>query len=285
MHNTSKKIKKLALAAALLMGLSSPALAQEKLYQDTLECHIVGFSVGTMFPDRLFSKAVDPATGINNEKLTMNSMYKSPFLDFNGSVAYKYKSNWVVSADYDFWFGSDNLRDRVERLEGVYSSAGIVMAINGVDGVFQCNNRGMSIKAGLGKIIVVDKKNPNSGIWLKGSTGWCMSKTVFSQDYTEASAPQLSGIYQNLYDQRKSGWMLSEGIGYWFMSNKLNLWNCYAMFEVSQCWMRSTRDYTIDKLAGLHGKDESRHFDMLYTLKLCWMFPLKGKSSFDYYYY
>ena len=54
---------------------------------------------------------------------------------------------------------------------------------------------------------------------------------------------------------------------------------------VQQCWSRPTRDYTIDYHLGLQGKDLNHYFDMLYTLKLCWMFPLKGRQAHDIYFY
>ena len=36
---------------------------------------------------------------------------------------------------------------------------------------------------------------------------------------------------------------------------------------------------------GLNGKDESRYFDLMGGVKLSWMFPFTGKTSYDYYYY
>ena len=61
--------------------------------------------------------------------------------------------------------------------------------------------------------------------------------------------------------------------------------NVYLTFEVSQVWSRSTRQYMIDYYLGLQGKDNNRYFDLLYSIKLCWMFPLKGKTAHDYYFY
>jgi hypothetical protein len=36
---------------------------------------------------------------------------------------------------------------------------------------------------------------------------------------------------------------------------------------------------------GLNGKDNNRYLDFMVGLKLTWMFPLTGKTSYDYYYY
>ena len=93
------------------------------------------------------------------------------------------------------------------------------------------------------------------------------------------------GDYGLLYDHQRQGLMLTEGVGYWLMSNRSNLLNFYVSFEVTQCWSRSTRDHVIDKYLGLNGKDMNRYFDLIYSIKLCWMFPLTGKPSQEYYYY
>ena len=69
------------------------------------------------------------------------------------------------------------------------------------------------------------------------------------------------------------------------MSNHANLINFYVAFELSQVWSRSTRDYIIDDYLNLRGPDDNHYFDLLYTLKLCWMFPLKGKTVREYYYF
>lgn len=276
---------KSALLILIATLLATPDLkAQEKLTLDTLECHIIGFSLSPVWGDRLLSYSKGP-DGTNYPANTMRGLYKGTYLDFGVNTFYKYKSNWLVSMEGNMWIGDDNLTDRIERMQGVYSSAGIIMALNGVDGQYTCNNRGLSAKVGLGKIFVTDPHNPNSGILGKLAAGWSMSKTVFSQDIHEAPCYQLANNYRNLYDHRRGGLILSESIGYWFMSNNLTMANFYAAFEVSQYWSVSTRDYVIDDLVGLRGPDNHKHFDMTYSIKLCWMFPLKGKTVYDYYYY
>ena len=110
-----------------------------------------------------------------------------------------------------------------------------------------------------------------------------LQQTIFKPN--KATAPQVEGDYALLYDHQRQGFLLGEGIGFWFMSNHANLINFYVELNVQQCWSRSTRDYTIDHYVGLQGKDGNRYFDMLYTLKLCWMFPLKGRQAHDIYFY
>lgn len=272
----------MGLAIIVMMAISFNGNAQEKLTQDTMECHIVGFNFGTVFPSPggSFGKAPD---GTKAQYTTMYDLYKFPFLNFGLNGIYKYKSNWLVFLDGDFFFGSDNLRSRNLRMADLFTRDSIIIGTNGTDAVVTCYNRGFSVRAGAGKIFRVSKKNPNSGILVKLSGGWIQQQTIFNLN--EVQAPQIDDAYAKLYDHQRMGGVLTEGIGYWFMSNNLNLVNFYFTFELSQSWMKSTREYTIDQLAGLRGKDSNRYFDLTYTLKFCWMFPLKGKTSYDYYYY
>lgn len=273
----------IAAAAALLVGM--PAWGQEKLTQDTIQCSIIGFNVGVKAPMTLGS-FVKQADGTRSTTGTMADLYGGVPLDFGLNYNYKYQNGWVLSFDADLFFGNDNLKHRYERMSDVFTndSTPIIVGTNGTDAVVTCYNRGLSAQAGVGKIVFFDQsKNPNSGALFKLSGGPMMQKTVFMLN--EVNAPQVDGDYARLYDHRRQGAMLTESVGLWFMSNKLNLVNFYAVFEVSECWTRSTRPYVIDNLMGLSGPDENRYFDLLYSVKLCWMFPLKGKTSFDYYYY
>ena len=262
-----------------LIGIAFCARGQVKLSADTLECHVIGFSAGVLMPGA--GSASEGSMGGN-----MKDLYKGPYLDFNISCDYKYKSNWLVTLDADLWFGynSDNLRCREERMS-IYSSSGILYSWGGYDGVVTAYNRGLSARIGGAKIIPVIKGNPNSGIMLKLSGGWMMQKTVFSQDMNESPVPQINGDYAKLYDHLRHGAMLTEGIGFVFMSNHLTYVNVRVMFEVSQCLSMSTRPYQLDDYMKLNGKDKNLYFDLIYGVRLSWLFPLMGKTTYDYYYY
>ena len=112
-----------------------------------------------------------------------------------------------------------------------------------------------------------------------------MQKTVFSQDMNESPVPQINGDYAKLYDHLRNGAMLTEGIGFVFMSNISTYINFKVMFEVSECLSWSTRPYQLDNYMGLNGKDGNKYLDLMYGLRLSWMFPLMGKTTYDYYYY
>ena len=272
-----KKIWIIALATMLLPTLTR---GQVKLNVDTLECHVIGFSAGIL----------TPGTGTTTSGLAggnMRDLYKPPYLDFSLNCDYKYLSNWLVTLDADLWFGltSDNLQRRNERMPSVYQPDGTAYGWGGTDGYLTAYNRSLSVRPGVGKIITVTPKNPNSGILLKLSGGWMMQKTVFHQDYTESPVPQINGDKSKLFDHLRHGAILTESIGYVFMSNYSTYVNVKVELQVSQCWSWSTRPWVLDDLMGLNGKDNGRYFDLLYGVKLSWMFPLMGKTTYDYYYY
>ena len=259
------------------------ASGQVKLSPDTLECHIVGFSAGVLLP----------GTGSNSLGLAggnMRDLYKTPYVDFALEWSYKYRVDDVdllAGVDADIWFGatSDNLQDRVERLGNVFNPGETSMGINGEDGVVTAYNRALALRPGIGSFIPVLPKNPNSGLLLKLSAGWFMQKTIFYQDFNHPQVYQLSGDYAKLYDHLRNGVMLTESVGFLFMSNLSTYVNFKITFDVSQCWSWSSRPWQIDNVMGLNGKDRSRYFDLMYGLRLTWMFPFTGKTTYDYYYY
>lgn len=263
------------------MAMLLPTLlhGQVKLSADTLECHIIGFTAGALMPG---SGAA--STGMTGG--SMRDLYKGPYLDFSIGCDYKYKSNWMVTLDADLWFGynSDNLRNRESRMS-IYGDNGVLYSWGGYDGAVAAYNRSLAARLGAAKIIPVIKGNPNSGIMVKVSGGWFMQKTVFSQDMNESPVPQINGDYAKIYDHLRHGAILTEGIGFVFMSNISTYVNFKVMFEVSECLSWSTRPYQLDNLMGLKSKDNNRYFDLMYGVRLSWMFPLMGKTTYDYYYY
>ncbi len=254
--------------------------SQEKHGIDTLQCHIVGFSFGAMAP-------LSGSTSSGMTDGNMKDLYDGPYLNFALEWDYKTKSNWMVSVDGDLWFGynSNNLTWRMERMGDIYTSQGYLMGVDGNDGAVTLYNRGFAVRPGIGKIIPLFHKNPDSGILLKLSAGWFMQKTVHTQDLKEGEVPQLNDKMMPLYDHLRNGAILTESIGFIYMSNRSTYVNFKVTFDLSQCWSWSTRPYTIDKVMGLNGKDNNRYFDLMGGIKLSWMFPFTGKTSYDYYYY
>ncbi|MCF0212128.1 MAG: hypothetical protein HUK17_04455 [Bacteroidales bacterium] len=262
-------MKKALLLSLLLLPAWLGAQVINKV--DPLECHIVGVNVSGIVPSSLVA-----------QQGNMRDLYKPPYLGFGVEGLYKYKNNFMLTLEGNITMGSDNLTLRTDRMPDVFTRDSIIIGMGGYDAMVTCYNRGLDLKVGLGYIFKLNDKNPNSGVLARVSGGWMTNKTVFMLN--DAKAPQVEQPYDALYDHRRSGWMLTEGIGYQFMSNHKTLVNIYAIFEVSQCWSHSTRNYVIDEVMGLHGPDNNKYFDLLYSLKICWMIPLTGRPAYDYYF-
>ena len=254
--------KALFLAFALAFAFASQA-QMSTIPVEPVACPIVGFHVSGLVP------GAGP----------MNDLYKPPYLGFGMDFDYKFKNNLLLFVDGTIVMGNDNLRNREARMPHIFTEEGIIIGNGGSDALVTCYNRDLLFKGGVCYILPLSSKNPNAGLMLRASGGFMTQKTVFMVN--DEHAPQVEPPYGKLYDHRRAGLVLSESVGYMFMSDHKHLMNVYALFEVSQFWSHSTRPYIIDELMGLQGPDEGRYFDMLYSIKLCWMIPLTGKPARD----
>lgn len=268
----------------LLTAIAMPcATAQEKIHPDTLRCPIVGFHAALASPLTSFSSATAPdGTSVTNA--TMGDLYEAPWMDFGMNFAYKWRNGLFVSMEGSLIIGNNNLRDRLLRMSDVYSSSKMIIGANGTDATVTCYNRMLSAKFGVGKIFVLSSKNPNSGPFVRIDAGLMQNQTVFMLNQ-HVDAPQVNGDYAYLYDHQRRGFQLSQAVGYWFMGNKSAILNFNASLELTETWSTSTRDYVIDDLIPIRGADNNKYFDLLYGIKLTWMFPITGKPAYDYYYY
>lgn len=264
-----KKIYFIALTVFLFNSVS----AQVKLTQDTLETPYFGFNFGTIIASDKFST-----------ENGMHDLYPSPYLNYSIETGYKFKSNWIVSLEGSLIMGND-LRNKEQRMPAVFShdTVPFVIGTNGTDATASCYNRALALRVGGGKLFTIGDRNPNSGILLRLYGGILQQKTIFMLN--DVNAPQIQGDYARLYDHKRRGFTLTESVGYWFMSNNYNFFNFYIAFEVTQCWNHSVRDYVIDNTMNLHGADNTKYFDLFYNIKISWMFPLKGKTAYDYYFF
>lgn len=272
-------MKRIILTAITLLTMLG-SWAQEKKQADTLQCPVIGFSFGTLMPAG--GSASTGTVGGN-----MADLYKGPYLDFGIEGDYKFASGWMLTLNGNLWFGynSDNLLRRDERYPHIFLPGNFAMSWSGVDGNVYAHNRSLAARVGVAKILRVIPGNPNSGILLGMNGGWVMQKTIFTQDMNESAVPQILGNYGKLYDHLRNGVMLTQSVGFCYMANYLTYVNLKIEFTVSECLMWSSRSYQIDNLMGLNGKDPNRYFDLLFGVKLTWMFPLMGKTTYDYYYY
>ena len=263
------KILKVSLIVAVCICSLLPLKAQTKnaaFVADTLSCPIIEFN---------FSPWI--------AKGDISDMFESPMLRFGISAIYKTKSNWIFGVEGSIFFGDDNLKNRKERLSSLYTESGTIIGTGGGDAGVEAFNRGLVGLLNVGKIFTVAKNNPNSGVILMFGAGIAQNQIIFMPSLEEA--PQISDSYAKLYDHQQRGPVISERIGFWYMNNKKTYLNINISFELTQMWLKSTRDYVIDDYMGIRGVDTKTRFSHIYGVKIGWMIPLEGKTTQDYYYY
>jgi hypothetical protein len=194
-----------------------------------------------------------------------------------GGFFVKGKKNFLFSADFNYMFGG-TVKNEEEILSMVLTKSGHIIDGNGTYALYTVNERGFTLNARFGKIFSALGFNPNSGLMLMGGVGYLQYFTKIDNQFH--TAPQISGDYAKGYDHLKGGVVLSEFIGYFFMSNSRIL-NFYAGFELMQGFTKSKRDYLFDMM----GPDNNSYQDFFYGIRVGWMIPVFKRVPREYYYY
>lgn len=196
----------------------------------------------------------------------------------NASVGAAYylktKSNLHFGLEFSYLFGNTVKEPGI--LSNLRTEAGEIIDNNGQIATVLVQQRGYAVSLSAGRIIPVFGSNPNSGILIKVGGGFIQHKIRYEHQVNEIS--QLEGDYLKGYDRLTNGLMLSQFVGYHYMSNN-RLSNFYVGFELMEGLTRGRRDINFD--TGL--RDEKDRFDMLYGLRLAWIIPIYKRAPQVYY--
>jgi len=195
-----------------------------------------------------------------------------------GGFQFKSRKNWLFGANFDFIFGNqvqhgDSLMFNLKTQSGHI----INMAGNFTD--YSLYERGYTITAKFGKLFPVLSPNPNSGLYITASAGYIQHKIrieVFNN-----TAPQLLGDYKKGYDRLTGGFMISQFVGYMFLSDN-RLLNFFGGFEFTQSWTTPKRDVNFDTM---EPDKKTNRFDVLYGIRIGWILPIFQRQPEKFYYY
>jgi len=193
-----------------------------------------------------------------------------------GSYWFKTKSNWMFSADFSYFSGNKFKEDSI--LRGVQDEFGYFINTYGEQREVTYYERGYYGGLRVGKMFPVIGPNKNSGILVTGSAGFLEYKTFFRQE--ENNIPVVTDDYAKMFDYLTNGFALNQFIGYLHLDDKQPL-NFYAGFEFYQAWTRCRRDF----LYNLQGPEKKNRFDMLFGIRVGWIFPVNKKATGTYYYF
>lgn len=184
-------------------------------------------------------------------------------------------SNWIVSTDFTYRFGSDVREDVLSEFR---LPTGQFLAIDGQAADAFLRSRGASLKVAIGKIFGLHEKSPQSGIRIDIGAG-LLSHYIRIQDENQA-IDQIFGEYEKVYDRLTRGFALTEYIGYQYLSTDGNL-NFNIGFEFNQAFTSGVRsvDFTTNTPA------QTGRNDFLSGFKVTWLIPLYSAEKGEQIYY
>jgi len=252
-------MKKIFIALGLFIMIAViPAKAQMMLEDSVISFPIIMGSYGYQFTGGDMTERFG-----NSSTLGVNFLFKT-------------KDNWLYGADFNYFFGS-NIKNIDEMLSGLMTDQGYIIDGNGVYATYSANERGHYGGIKGGKIFPVVGPNPNSGIFVLGGLGYL--RHYIDLDNEQNVAPQISNDYKYGYDYLTDGIYSTQFIGYIHFGND-RVFNFFGGLEIMEGFTRGKRKYLFNEMK----PDDSKRFEMLYTIKIGWMIPVYKKASQVYFY-
>jgi len=191
------------------------------------------------------------------------------------NLDFKSKKHVTVGFNGSYIFGN---KVKESLFDSIASPGGYIINKNGEFGDIRLYERGFTVSMTLGGLVSFKKPNPNSGIMINIGFGFIQHKIRI--ETIGNNVPQLSKEYKKGYDRLSNGFLLSENIGYLYLS-KNRIANFYFGLECMQGFTKNRRSYNFDTME----KDTKKRMDILYGAKFCWILPLYKKAPQEFYTY
>ena len=190
---------------------------------------------------------------------------------------FKTKKYWSFGINGSFLFGKDVKESLFDSID---SPNGGVITKKGEFGDVRTYERGFTAAITGGRMfsLGLGKPNPNSGFIVNVGVGFIQHKVRI--EVIGNNIPQLSKEYKKGYDRLSNGLMLTQSIGYLYLSSN-RLLNFYLGVECMEGFTQSRRSYDFDKMK----KDTEKRFDTLFGIKAAWILPLYKKAPQEFYTY
>jgi hypothetical protein len=250
-------MKKIHLLIFLVVLVSAKLSSQVSVKDSSVYTPYIGIGYGYQF------SAADMAKRFGN-----NAM-----LQFN--VDFKTRSYWTFGLNGSYLFGKDVKEDIFTNIE---TSDGAQINKDGEFADVRLYERGFTVSGTIGKMMPLKKPNPNTGILF--SVGFGLIQHKIRIETIGNNLPQLSKEYKKGYDRLSNGFLLSENLGYLYLSNN-RLVNFYFGLECMQGFTQNRRSFDYD----LMQKDTRERVDILYGAKIAWILPLYKKAPLEFYTY
>jgi hypothetical protein len=197
----------------------------------------------------------------------------------NSSVAlaldFKTKKYWTFGINGSYFFGKDV---KESLFDSIATPTGAIINRNGEFADVRLFERGFTTSLTAGRMFSFKKPNPNSGIVFSVGVGFIQHKIRI--ETIDNNAPQLSKEYKKGYDRLSNGFLLSQNLGYLYLSSN-RLVNIYFGLECLEGFTQSRRSFDYD----LMKQDTEKRLDILYGAKIAWILPLYKRTPQEFYTY
>ncbi|MGB3948515.1 MAG: hypothetical protein WBM13_11060 [Bacteroidia bacterium] len=234
------------------------AIAQVSIKDSSIATPLVGISYGYYVPGGDLAKRFG-----HNSSLQL-------------SVDYKTKKQWMFGVNGSYFFGKDIKETSI--FDSIKNADGNIINRNGEFADIRLYERGITFSVTAGRLFALGKPNLNSGLVANVGVGFLQHKIRI--ETIGNNVPQLDKEYKKGYDRLTNGLLLSENIGYLYLSNN-RLLNFYVGLEFMQGFTQSRRSYDYD----LMKQDTQKRLDMFYGGKIAWILPLYKKAPQEFYIY
>ena len=192
-----------------------------------------------------------------------------------GNFEIKTQKYWTFGINGSYFFGKDV---KESLFDSISTSTGAIINRLGEYADVRTFERGFTFSGTFGRMFAFKKPNPNSGIVFNIGLGFMQHKIRI--ETINNNVPQLSKEYKKGYDRLSNGILLSENLGYMYLSNN-RLANFYFGIECLQGFTQNRRSFDYD----LMKKDTQKRVDILYGAKIAWVLPLYKKAPQEFYTY
>ena len=185
----------------------------------------------------------------------------------------KSKSYIMLGINGSYLFGGQ-VKENI--LAKISTPSGEVIDRDGQFAEIHLYERGFTVQATVGRMFHFKKPNPNSGIIFNMGFGFIQHKIRI--EVIGNNVAELDKQYKKGYDRLSNGFLLTENLGYMYLSNN-RLANVYFGLECMQGFTQNRRSYDFDLMT----QDTKKRLDILYGARLAWILPLYKKPPADFY--
>ena len=213
--------------------------------------------------------------------------------NIGGSFVYKTESNWLLTANANYIYGTRVKGDRVELFgEGITTDVGEIVGGSGNFVGLEINQRGFHIQGEVGKLFPYGP-NPNSGFFVQGGVGYLRNRifTDFQQSLLNTPYP-LFGDYKYGYDRMRGGPALHLETGY-LLLNDTRLLNLSVALEATYARTRDLRKYDFRVFTNPETgvmepvgptDPKKRYNDFYFGIRVTWNIPIYQRQPEEFYY-